>query len=57
VFEKVKKGEFTFDHNEFSMVSESAKDLIRRLLTVNKSKRFTCSQALAHNWFKEIIIK
>ena len=55
VFEKVKNGDFTFDHEEFNSVSENAKGLIVKLLNVNKKERYTCAQALAHPWFKEVL--
>jgi len=51
VFEKVKSGDVHFEYREFDAVSENAKDLIKKLLTVNKKKRFTCAQALTHSWF------
>ncbi len=37
VYKAVKKGNFTFDHPEFEAISPSAKDLIQKLLTVDKS--------------------
>ena len=46
VYNKVKKGEYTFDHPEFEAVHPSAKDLISKLLTVDKAARYTCDQAL-----------
>ena len=55
VFEKVKSGDFTFEHQEFNSVSENAKDLISKLLLVNKKERYTCAQALAHPWFAEVL--
>ena len=42
VYNKVRKGEYTFDHPEFEAVHPSAKDLISKLLTVDKSARLTC---------------
>lgn len=53
VFEKVKSGDVHFEYREFDAVSDNAKDLIKKMLTVNKKKRFTCAQALAHAWFAE----
>lgn len=54
VFDKIKKGALTFEQKEFDVISEPAKDLIKKLLTVDKRLRFNCAQALKHNWFKEI---
>ena len=46
VYRAVREGTFDFNHSEFDAVYPSAKDLIKRLLTVDKTKRLTCSQAL-----------
>jgi serine/threonine protein kinase len=54
VFEKVQEGKFAMDHEEFFKVSSHAKDLIKKLLTVDRSKRYTCSQALKHPWLAEM---
>jgi len=51
VFEKIKKGALTFEQKEFDVISDTAKDLIRKLLTVDKKKRYTCAEALKHRWF------
>jgi len=48
VYQAVRKGAFNFSHSEFDVVSPSAKDLITKLLTVDKSQRYSCSQALSH---------
>ena len=55
VYKAIKSGVFTFEHEEFNTVSASAKDLISRLLTIDKTKRFTCAQALEHVWFQDIL--
>jgi len=36
VFEKIKTGQLTFDQKEFDNISSNAKELIRKLLTVDK---------------------
>jgi calcium-dependent protein kinase len=36
VFEKIKKADLKFDQEEFKVISSSAKDLIKKLLTVDK---------------------
>ena len=46
VFEQIKTGKVSFEHKEFEHVSESAKDLILKLLAKDKQQRFTCAQAL-----------
>lgn len=54
VFDKIKQGKLTFEQKEFEVISEPAKDLIKKLLTVDKRLRYNCAQALKHSWFKEI---
>ena len=51
VYNRVKSGVFDFEQKEFELVSDSAKDLIQKLLTVDKTKRFSCKEALGHRWF------
>ena len=41
VFKKICHGNFHFDHREFKKVSNEGKDLITKLLTVNKDLRLT----------------
>ena len=43
VFAKIKTCQVSFDQTEFSFISETAKDLIRNLLKVDKYERFTCA--------------
>lgn len=52
VFEKISEGRFDFHHREWKKVSEEAKDLIKRLLTVDPKKRIKPGEALKHPWFK-----
>jgi calcium-dependent protein kinase len=49
----IKKGGLHFQEKPWQNVSDSAKDLIRTLLTVNCSKRCTVEQALRHPWIKD----
>ncbi|CBZ53046.1 putative CAM kinase [Neospora caninum Liverpool] len=44
------RGQFHFRHPRFQRVSESAKDLVRRLLTVDTSRRITEQEVLEHPW-------
>lgn len=48
----IKQGRFTFEPRYWSTVSEDAKDLIRKLLTVDPSMRPSAAEALSHPWFK-----
>lgn len=55
VYRKIKAGDLSFDkYKEFKTVLPSAKDLISRLLTVDKSQRLTCAEALQHRWFADV---
>ena len=53
VFDKIIAAKIQFNTKEFRGISESAKDLISKLLTKDKQQRYTCSQALKHPWFVE----
>lgn len=50
--EKVAKGQYTFLAPWWDDISESAKDLITHLLTVDPEKRFTIREFLAHPWIR-----
>ncbi|PVD35815.1 hypothetical protein C0Q70_02784 [Pomacea canaliculata] len=50
LFEYIKAGAYEFLSPYWDNVSESAKDLIRRLLVVDKSKRYTAVDVLSHPW-------
>eukprot|EP00930_Biecheleria_cincta_P003939 TRINITY_DN104842_c0_g1_i1.p1 TRINITY_DN104842_c0_g1~~TRINITY_DN104842_c0_g1_i1.p1 ORF type:complete len:500 (-),score=114.80 TRINITY_DN104842_c0_g1_i1:114-1613(-) len=53
VLSKVKMGVVTFVENDWKNVSEDAKDLIRKLLTVDPNKRYSAQQALQHEWVQK----
>lgn len=57
VFDKIKNAEFHFNHEEFEIISDECKDLIRCLLVTNPKKRFNGKAALEHPWFKAQIRK
>jgi len=50
--EKVKLGIYDFPSPWWDEVSEQAKDLVRKCLTVDPGKRLTIDQFLAHPWLK-----
>ncbi|KAL8599830.1 hypothetical protein ACOMHN_027637 [Nucella lapillus] len=50
LFELIKAGEYDFLSPYWDSVSHSAKDLVRRLLIVKKSKRHTAVDVLSHPW-------
>ena len=51
VFHKIVNGKYHFNHPEFKVVSDEAKDLIRKLLEVDYKKRYSAAQALQHPFF------
>eukprot|EP01098_Paradermamoeba_levis_P012235 TRINITY_DN5308_c0_g1_i3.p1 TRINITY_DN5308_c0_g1~~TRINITY_DN5308_c0_g1_i3.p1 ORF type:complete len:190 (+),score=39.47 TRINITY_DN5308_c0_g1_i3:391-960(+) len=50
LFESIMRGDYDFPEQYWADVSESAKDLVQRLLVVDPMKRFTAKQALQHPW-------
>ncbi len=56
LFTKIVSGNFKFDPEYWDAVSEDAKDLIRKLLTVDMKKRLTAEQALHHHWVRMFIL-
>ncbi|GIX65411.1 calcium-dependent protein kinase 4 [Babesia caballi] len=50
IIKKVQTGKFSFDMPQWRKVSESAKDLISRMITFNPAKRITAAEALEHHW-------
>jgi len=50
LFEKIMKAEYDFPDPEWTHISESAKDFIRKLLVKDRKTRYTAEQCLAHPW-------
>lgn len=50
LFEQIKRGSYDFPEPYWSKVSDNAKDLVRKMMTVDPKKRFTIDQCLAHPW-------
>mmetsp|Transcript_47296 Transcript_47296/g.90280 ORF Transcript_47296/g.90280 Transcript_47296/m.90280 type:complete len:325 (-) Transcript_47296:800-1774(-) len=50
LFRKIKLGQFSFSGAEWEAISDSAKDLIKRLLTTDPKKRITPEQVMEHPW-------
>jgi len=50
LFEQIKRGRFAFHTNEWAGVTEAAKSLISRMLTVDVSQRATVDQVLHDPW-------
>ncbi|KAJ7566954.1 hypothetical protein O6H91_02G125300 [Diphasiastrum complanatum] len=53
IFEQVLRAEIDFTSDPWPTISESAKDLIRKMLCPNPSKRYTAHQVLCHPWIQE----
>ncbi|KAF3774722.1 Calcium-dependent protein kinase [Nymphaea thermarum] len=50
IFRQILQGPLDFQSEPWPGISESAKDLIRNMLTRNPKKRFTARQVLSHPW-------
>ncbi|GMI72273.1 calcium-dependent protein kinase 21 [Hibiscus trionum] len=53
IFEAILGGELDFESDPWPSISESAKDLVRKMLTMDPKKRLTAAQALEHPWLRE----
>jgi calcium-dependent protein kinase len=53
IIAKIKIGKFDIENDEFKEISESAKDLLNKLLEYDSEKRITAQNALNHAYFKE----
>ena len=52
IMETVKTGKYDLTSPPFNTISEQAKDLIKKTLTMDPNKRITAEEALNHPWFK-----
>lgn len=50
MFDTIKKGEFDFPSPYWDDISDMAKDLIAKLLVVEKEKRLNADEILKHPW-------
>ena len=50
LFDKIRRGSYSFDDPVWQHVSDSAKDLIRRLLNLDPKQRPACARILADPW-------
>ena len=48
--QKICEAEYQFFEEDWSQISEQARDLIKCLLVVDPDKRLSASQALQHRW-------
>lgn len=52
LFELIKKGEYEYESPYWDEISQTAKDFIARLLTLNPKTRMSCKEGLQHPWIK-----
>eukprot|EP00002_Diphylleia_rotans_P031031 TRINITY_DN6425_c0_g1_i1.p1 TRINITY_DN6425_c0_g1~~TRINITY_DN6425_c0_g1_i1.p1 ORF type:complete len:339 (-),score=81.84 TRINITY_DN6425_c0_g1_i1:153-1169(-) len=50
LFQQIVSGNFSFPEPWWDDISDSAKDLIKRMLTVEPAERITASEAMQHPW-------
>ena len=52
LFEQIKSGRFEMNPRDWAEVSEDAKELVKRILVVDPTRRITAHQILNHRWMK-----
>ncbi|PKU31517.1 serine threonine-protein kinase chk2 [Limosa lapponica baueri] len=52
--DQITRGEYTFISKEWKHVSDTALDLVKKLLVVDPSKRLTTEEALEHPWLQPL---
>ncbi|CAA6671935.1 unnamed protein product [Spirodela intermedia] len=53
IYEAIMRGYIDFETDPWPSISNSAKDLVRKMLTRDPKKRITASQVLEHPWIRE----
>ncbi|XP_077253925.1 calcium-dependent protein kinase-like [Tasmannia lanceolata] len=53
IFDAILLGDIDFETGPWSSISNSAKDLVRRMLTQDPKKRISSGQVLEHPWIRE----
>lgn len=53
LFSRIQRGEFEFPEDEWCMISNEAKDLVRHLLVKEVKQRFTADEVLQHRWLQQ----
>ncbi|XP_021906163.1 calcium-dependent protein kinase 33 [Carica papaya] len=53
IFAAILEGNIDFDSDPWPTISNSAKDLVRRMLTQDPKQRITSAQVLEHPWIRE----
>ena len=57
ILNRIRTGKFIFPDEEWEFISPEAKDLIRKMLKYNPSKRLSGSDCIQHAWFSDHINK
>ncbi|MCI06603.1 calcium-dependent protein kinase, partial [Trifolium medium] len=52
IFDAILEGHIDFDSDPWPKISDSAKDLVRKMLIQDPKKRITSAQVLEHPWIK-----
>jgi pSer/pThr/pTyr-binding forkhead associated (FHA) protein len=52
LYKQILEGKYEFDVSEWTSVTPEAKELVKKLMTVNPKDRLTIHQALEHKWFR-----
>lgn len=50
VFDRTRNGQYDFRPQFWRKISNGAKDLVTKCLTLNPNKRYSCTQCLEHEW-------
>ncbi|KAJ6999502.1 calcium-dependent protein kinase 2-like isoform X1 [Populus alba x Populus x berolinensis] len=53
IFDAILQGDIDFESQPWPSITNSAKDLVRRMLTQDPNKRITSAQVLEHPWIKD----
>ncbi|XP_006657762.1 calcium-dependent protein kinase 19 isoform X2 [Oryza brachyantha] len=53
IFDAILQGEIDFESQPWPSISESAKDLVRKMLTQDPKRRISSAQVLQHPWLRE----
>jgi len=52
IYQKILEGKYSHPEEDWSGVSKGAKDIIKKMLTYDFTKRSNCQELLQHEWFK-----
>ncbi|KAF2903915.1 hypothetical protein ILUMI_02260, partial [Ignelater luminosus] len=53
LFDTICRGKLYLDTPQWEIISDSAKDLIKQMLTVDPAQRITIQEVLSHRWIRE----